>query len=56
MNANRPFDAFNVPVTIRDPGPDGRAGTADDGGTFTAYNLAAANASPAADQHQQNMQ
>ena len=43
VNANRPFDAFNVPVTIRDPGPDGRAGTADDGATFTAYNLAAAN-------------
>jgi hypothetical protein len=43
VNASRPFDAFNVPVTIRDPGPDGRAGTADDGATFTAYNLAAAN-------------
>src|SRR5437773_122641 len=45
VNANRPFDAYNVPVTIPDPGPDGRTGTADDGGTFTAYNLAAANAS-----------
>jgi carboxypeptidase family protein len=44
VNANRPFDAYNVPMTIRDPGRDGRAGTADDGGTFTAYNLAAANA------------
>jgi len=43
VNASRPFDAFNVPVTIRDPGPDGRTGTADDGATFTAYNLAAAN-------------
>jgi len=43
VNANRPFDAFNVPVPIRDPGPDGRSGTADDGATFTAYNLAAAN-------------
>ena len=45
VNANRPFDAYNLPVTIPDPGPDGRTGTADDGGTFTAYNLAAANAS-----------
>lgn len=45
VNANRPFDAYTVPLTIRDPGPDGRAGTADDGGTFTAYNLAAANLS-----------
>jgi hypothetical protein len=45
VNANRPFDAYNVPIPIRDPGPDGRAGTADDGGTFTAYNLAAANLS-----------
>jgi hypothetical protein len=38
-NANRPYDAFTVPVTIRDPGIDGIAGTADDGATFTAYNL-----------------
>ena len=45
VNANRPFDAYNVPVSVRDPGPDGRAGTADDGATFTAFNLAAANAS-----------
>jgi len=29
-----------VPVTVRDPGPDGRVGTADDGATYTAYNLA----------------
>ena len=43
VNANRPFDAYNVAVPVRDPGPDGRAGTADDGDTFTAYNLAAAN-------------
>ncbi len=45
VNANRPFDAYNVPVPIRDPGPDGRAGTADDGTAFTAYNLAASNLS-----------
>jgi outer membrane receptor protein involved in Fe transport len=40
VRADRPFDGYNVPVTVRDPGPDGRAGTADDGATFTAYNLA----------------
>src|SRR5712692_6722855 len=40
VNANRPFAGYNVPVTIRDPGPDGRAGTAGDGAAFTAYNLA----------------
>ncbi len=26
-----------MPVTNRDPGPDGRVGTADDGGLFTYY-------------------
>lgn len=36
---NRPLGAYNVPVTIADPGPDGRAGTADDGGTFQGFNL-----------------
>ena len=25
INVNRPLDAYNVPVTFRDPGPDGRA-------------------------------
>jgi outer membrane receptor protein involved in Fe transport len=38
-NANRPFAAFNVPVTIPDPGPDGRAGTADDGPPIQGFNL-----------------
>jgi hypothetical protein len=41
LNSNQPFDAFNVPVTIRDPGPDAVTGSADDGGTLTAYNLQA---------------
>jgi hypothetical protein len=41
-NANRPYDAFNVPTSITDPGIDGRAGTADDGATYAAYNLSAA--------------
>jgi hypothetical protein len=38
VNVNRPLSAYNVPVTIQDPGPDGIHG----GGTFTAYNLSAA--------------
>jgi hypothetical protein len=42
VNVNQPFDAFNVPVLIPDPGPDGRAGTADDGPPIQGYNLDAA--------------
>lgn len=42
-NTAQPFAAFNVPVQVRDPGPDGRAGTGDDGAALTLYNLAAAN-------------
>jgi Carboxypeptidase regulatory-like domain/TonB dependent receptor len=40
LNVNRPVSAYNMPVQVRDPGPDGRTGTADDGGSITAYNLA----------------
>ena len=39
QNVNRPFDAFTVPVSISDPGPDGRAGTADDGSAIQGYEL-----------------
>jgi TonB dependent receptor-like, beta-barrel len=39
FNAYRPLSAYNVPVPVQDPGPDGRLGSADDGGSFTAYNL-----------------
>ena len=42
INTNQPASAFNVPTTIADPGPDGKAGTTDDGGTIAAFNLAAA--------------
>jgi len=42
VNVNQPFDAFNVPVTIPDPGPDGVRGTADDGPGILGYNLDAA--------------
>ena len=38
-DANRPFDAFNVPATFADPGPDGRAGTGDDGSPINGFNL-----------------
>jgi len=40
VNVNRPIDAYTVPLQIRDPGPDGRSGSVDDGGMLTAYNLA----------------
>lgn len=39
QNINQPFQAFTVPVSIRDRGPDGLAGTADDGPIWTAYDL-----------------
>ncbi|MCA1674344.1 MAG: hypothetical protein LC799_19860, partial [Actinobacteria bacterium] len=42
-NANRPLDAFNVPVTIRDPGPDGTLGNGDDGADIAGFNLNPAN-------------
>jgi hypothetical protein len=42
LNFNQPYDAFNVPTTIRDTGVDGVLGTADDGASFPAFNLAAA--------------
>jgi hypothetical protein len=42
FNPNRPYDAFSVPVSITDPGIDGRAGTADDGDSYQGYNLSAA--------------
>lgn len=40
INVNRPLSAFSVPVLVTDPGPDGRLGTGDDGGTLTASDLA----------------
>jgi hypothetical protein len=42
VNANQPFSAFNVPVAIPDPGPDGAVGTADDGRAIAGFNLDAA--------------
>jgi hypothetical protein len=40
INVSRPLGAYSVPVGIVDPGPDGRPGSADDGGVLTAYDLA----------------
>ena len=42
INTNQPYAAFNVATTVRDPGRDGTAGNADDGGLIPAVNLAAA--------------
>jgi carboxypeptidase family protein/TonB-dependent receptor-like protein len=39
MNVAQPFSAFALPVQVRDPGPDGRVGTTDDGPLLTLYNL-----------------
>ena len=37
LETQRPFEAYNIPITNRDPGPDGLVGTADDPGTFITY-------------------
>ena len=37
QNNLRPYAAYNIPVTNRDPGPDGEVGTGDDGGLITYY-------------------
>jgi hypothetical protein len=41
INPSRPYDAYNVPITRRDPGPDGALGTSDDAGSVTFYDYAA---------------
>ncbi len=42
VNENRPRSAYNVPITIRDPGPDGVLNTGDDGAGIPGFNLSAA--------------
>jgi len=37
QNNLRPYDAYNIPVTRRDPGPDGVVGNSDDPGTSVTY-------------------
>jgi outer membrane receptor protein involved in Fe transport len=41
INAKRPYSAYNVPITRRDPGPDGVLGNSDDAGPVTMYDYAA---------------
>jgi hypothetical protein len=42
VNNFRPYEAYNIPITNRDPGPDGRVGTGDDGGMVTYYEFSPA--------------
>jgi hypothetical protein len=37
INALRPSTLYTTPITRTDPGPDGKIGTSDDGGTLTLY-------------------
>src|SRR5258706_315346 len=37
QNNLRPYDVYSIPITNPDPGPDGRAGTADDPGKSITY-------------------
>jgi hypothetical protein len=37
VNILRPYSAYNIPLTRRDPGPDGVLHNADDGGTVTIW-------------------
>jgi len=46
VNANRPFSAFSLPVSIADPGADGRVGTADDGSPIRGLDLPRSIATP----------
>ena len=39
MNDARPHSAFNVPVTVVDPGPDGSLATTADNGTLNLFNI-----------------
>src|SRR6202022_2679040 len=36
-NVLRPPSVYDIPITRRDPGPDGKLNTADDGGMVTFY-------------------
>lgn len=39
QNIAQPYAAFNVPVQVRDPGPDGVLNTGDDGAMLSLFNL-----------------
>ena len=40
QNNLQPYEAYNIPITRQDPGPDGELGTGDDGGFFTFHEFA----------------
>ena len=40
INIALPYSAYTVPVSVPDPGPDGRVSTADDGAAIAAFDLA----------------
>jgi hypothetical protein len=42
INVKRPYSAYSVPITRRDPGPDGVLNNADDGGPITFYDFSSA--------------
>ncbi|MBI2833908.1 MAG: TonB-dependent receptor [Acidobacteria bacterium] len=42
VNVRRPLGAWNIPITRRDPGPDGVLNTSDDAGSVTFYDYNAA--------------
>jgi hypothetical protein len=42
VNTLRPYDAYSIPITRRDPGMDGVLNTADDGGNVTFYDYSPA--------------
>jgi outer membrane receptor protein involved in Fe transport len=50
VNTARPASAYTIPITTVDPGPDGKVGTADDGGAITYYDYAPAFKGPAFEQ------
>ncbi len=39
LNDSRPYSAFNVPVTVTDPGPDGNLATTADNSALQLFNL-----------------
>jgi hypothetical protein len=39
VNLARPYSTYDQPIQRIDPGPDGRVGTADDGGPLTYYDV-----------------
>jgi hypothetical protein len=42
INTLRPYEAWSVPITRRDPGPDGILGNGDDAGKLTLFDYTAA--------------